>query len=263
MAKFLFVKGHSVSEETRNKIRLSKLGIKRPDMLGNKNPKYKNGLPKCNQCSKVLASYSAKSCRKHFTTKGILNWNYKGGVPPCSICGGKKSRRESNHCRDCNLKQQKGSNHPSWKGGKPNCLDCEKKLSSYDAKYCQKCVKPHVLTKEIIKKCLIRRPMSSLEIKIQSTINKYNLPYKFVGNGNFFIERKNPDFININGEKKAIEVYARKHKEKFRNNGVEGWKNDRINIFSKYGWEIIFIEDWQTNNEQTVLNLLKGGDSHF
>lgn len=114
------------------------------------------------------------------------------------------------------------------------------------------------LSKEHIRKCLRRRPISSLEIKVQKVINKYSLPYRFVGNGKFFIERKNPDFININGEKKAVEVYARKHKELFRGN-VEGWKQDRIKTFSKYGWKIIFIEDWQTNKDETILNLLKGG----
>lgn len=118
--------------------------------------------------------------------------------------------------------------------------------------------KGRILTREEIKKCLKRRPMSSLEIKIQNIINKHSLPYKFVGNGKFFIERKNPDFININGEKRAVEVYTRRHKDYF-SGGTEQWKKERQKLFSKYGWEIIFIEDWQTNKEEVILNLLKGG----
>lgn len=114
-------------------------------------------------------------------------------------------------------------------------------------------------SKETIRKILRRRPMSGLEQKVQNVITKYNLPYKFVGNGKFFIERKNPDFININGEKTAVEVYCRKHKENIRKLSVDNWKKERQEIFSKYGWSIIFIEDWQTNKEKTIISLLKGG----
>jgi len=115
------------------------------------------------------------------------------------------------------------------------------------------------LTKEHIRNALRRREKSSLEIKVDEVIKKYNLPYKFVGNGKFFIERKNPDFININGEKIAIEVFCRKHKDLFRG-GCDEWKESRSELFKKYGWEILFIEDWQTNNEETILGILKGGD---
>ena len=98
--------------------------------------------------------------------------------------------------------------------------------------------------------------MSELEIKVQSVITKYKLPYKFVGNGEFFIERKNPDFININGEKKAIEVYCRAHKENLRGLNILQWRRARSDLFAKYGWSIIFIEDWQTNSEQTIISLI-------
>mgnify|MGYP001605447479 CR=1 FL=1 len=112
------------------------------------------------------------------------------------------------------------------------------------------------LSKETIRKSLRHRNMSSLEIKVNDVIVKNDLPYRFVGNGKFFIERKNPDFININGEKKAVEVYSRRHKEEFRG-GLERWKEERLNIFKKYGWTILFIEDWQTNKEESILKILR------
>lgn len=99
----------------------------------------------------------------------------------------------------------------------------------------------------------------SAKAKFQAIVDKYQLPYKFVGNGEFLIERKNPDFININGEKKAIEVYARRYKESLRNLSIEKWKRERQAIFSKYGWEIIFFNEVELN-ESNVLTVLKGGD---
>jgi very-short-patch-repair endonuclease len=112
------------------------------------------------------------------------------------------------------------------------------------------------LTREQIRKCLYRRPMSSLEIKFDGIIKELGLPYKFVGNGAFFIERKNPDFININGEKIAVEVYSRKHKILFKG-GIENWQQERNKIFAEYGWSIIYFDETQINKE-TVLSKVGG-----
>lgn len=105
------------------------------------------------------------------------------------------------------------------------------------------------LSKEQIKNCLQRRTPSSLEKKFSEITTKLNLPYKFVGDGKFFIERKNPDFINTNGEKIAVEVYYRRHKEEFAG-GVEKWKNERLRLFNKYGWTIKFFNEIEVNEEE-------------
>lgn len=112
---------------------------------------------------------------------------------------------------------------------------------------------------EYRKKVLGRRIPSSLEKKFIDIIDKLNLPYKFVGNGQFFIERFNPDFINCNGEKIAIEVFYRKHKEQFRN-GLEEWKQKRQEIFNNYGWKILFFDEMQVNENFIIKNLL--GDKY-
>lgn len=137
----------------------------------------------------------------------------------------------------------RGKNHPMWKGGKPSCKECGKKLGNYNAERCPKC---HLGT----------RRMTTMEIKLQKIIDKYNLPYKFVGNGKFWIENKNPDFVNTNGEKKAIEVYWTRHKEQFAKGGLLGWKKDRQTIFAKYGWEIIFLDE-KSMNKNTILKYLE------
>lgn len=119
-----------------------------------------------------------------------------------------------------------------------------------------KSMKGKKLTKEHIKKSLRRRTSSSLELKMIEIIEKYGLPYKFVGNGKFFIERKNPDFINVNGEKIALEVFYRKHKEIF-SKGLEKWKEEREKIFNEYGWKLMFFNELEVN-EENVIRKLRG-----
>lgn len=108
---------------------------------------------------------------------------------------------------------------------------------------------------EIIRKMFRRRIPTSLEKKFQSIVDKYNLPYKYVGNGSFLIERYSPDFINTNDKKIAIEVYARYYK--LRNNKtIEKWKKEREKVFNVYGWEIIYFDETEVN-EKNVLEKLK------
>lgn len=147
--------------------------------------------------------------------------------------------------------------HYNWKGGKPKCIKCRKQLGNYQAQRCHSCENGN-REPEIYAKALRRREMSTLEQKFLKIIQKYDLPYKFVGNGEFMIERKNPDFININGEKKAIEVFSIRHKNQFRDGGLEGWKQSRSQLFAKYGWQVIFFEALEIN-ENNVLKVLKGG----
>lgn len=114
------------------------------------------------------------------------------------------------------------------------------------------------LTKEHIKKCLRRRIPTSLEKKFQGILDKYNLPYRYVGNGEFFIERCNPDFINTNSEKIAVEVYARFYKQ-LNGRDIERWKERRTKIFKKYGWNIIFFNEVQVNEDYVLAKLKTGG----
>jgi predicted nucleic acid-binding Zn ribbon protein len=142
-----------------------------------------------------------------------------------------------------------GEKHWNWQGGLtkiyPNCVDCGKQISHYR----KRCLKCHLGTKR----------MTTLEIKTQRVIDKYNLPYKFVGNGKFFIEKKNPDFVNTNGQKIAVEVFWTRHKEEFRG-GLERWKNEREEIFNKYGWKILFLDEKHMTENKILNSLGKGGN---
>lgn len=105
------------------------------------------------------------------------------------------------------------------------------------------------IPKEVIKKRLQWRRPNYLEQKMINIIEKLNLPYKYVGDGNFFIENKNPDFINVNGEKIAFEVYAEIFK-KYSFNNIEKWKRERQETFAKYGWIIEFFNEKEVTEEE-------------
>jgi len=110
------------------------------------------------------------------------------------------------------------------------------------------------LTAEHIRKCLTRRTPTSLEKKFLDIVEKNGLPYKFVGDGSFMIGRKNPDFININGDKIAIEVYARYYKLRHAET-VQEWMDERQKVFREYGWTGIFFDETQVT-EKNVLKQL-------
>ena len=112
---------------------------------------------------------------------------------------------------------------------------------------------------EYRKKVLGRRYMSSLEIKFLNYTKTNNLPYKFVGNGDFWIDNCNPDFINTNGEKVAIEVYCKQHKERLKNMTIEEWKTKRNSIFNRHGWRLLFFDAVDLNNENSVVSQIERG----
>jgi len=109
---------------------------------------------------------------------------------------------------------------------------------------------------ELIKKCLRRRIPSSLEEKFQHIVDEHSLPYKYVGNGSFIVGNCNPDFINTNSEKIAIEVYAKYYKNK-NHHSIEQWKVDRAKIFQEFGWEVLYFDETEVN-EDNVLSILGG-----
>lgn len=105
------------------------------------------------------------------------------------------------------------------------------------------------LSVEHIRNSLRRRSMSSLEVSFIKIVADAGLPFRFVGNGDVFVGRKNPDFVATNGEKLAVEVFYRRHKEQFRG-GVELWKSEREAEFNKHGWRVMFFDETEVKHER-------------
>jgi len=75
------------------------------------------------------------------------------------------------------------------------------------------------------------------ELKIDAILGELSLPYRYIGDGQFIIGGRCPDFLNVNGQKKLIELYG-KH-----------WHRDddpqeRIDYFAQYGFKTLVI--WET-----------------
>lgn len=76
--------------------------------------------------------------------------------------------------------------------------------------------------------------------------------YKYVGNGEVWLGVRNPDFININGQKKIIEVFGDYW---HRNDSVE----ERVEYFRQYGYDtlIIWEKDLHRNLSKVTENIIK------
>ena len=83
-------------------------------------------------------------------------------------------------------------------------------------------------------------------------IKKNNLPYRYVGGGQFLVEGKNPDFIRTDDKKICIEVgNVYHHTVKYPD-----WVPNRLKHFEKNGWKCIcIITDYLS--EHKILKILK------
>jgi len=94
------------------------------------------------------------------------------------------------------------------------------------------------------------------ERRMRNGLNKmFPGEYKYVGNGEIWIAGKNPDFINVNGQKKIIELFGNFwHGEKcrFKIYGDESSNKEhaqqRINHFAKYGYRTLIVWESELKN---------------
>ncbi|MEK0338471.1 MAG: hypothetical protein QQN41_13665, partial [Nitrosopumilus sp.] len=83
--------------------------------------------------------------------------------------------------------------------------------------------------------------------------------YKFVGKGEFIIGGKCPDFINVNGQKKIVEMFGdfwHGNKYRFLALGDSLSKKEhgqqRIKHFAKYGYKTLIIWEHELQNENKL-----------
>lgn len=73
--------------------------------------------------------------------------------------------------------------------------------------------------------------------------------HKFVGDGEVIIGSKCPDFINVNGQKKIIEMFGDYwHGEEFTGRTKIEEENQRIECFAQYGYKTLIIWECELSN---------------
>ena len=195
----------------------------------------------------------------------------------CDSCG--KVRITSKHiyrslCKSCGSKGEragrfgKGEKNSNWAGGKIKriCQTCEIEFP----------VDPNVVKRgEGIfcsllcsrKARKIRKHHTKPELIFERICKNNNLPFKYTGDGSFWVGKNpsvNPDFVECNGKKIAIEIFSywhdplRRHCKVPYNQTYEGRKR----ILKKYGWKLVVFwhEDLvREDAEQFVLTKLQKG----
>lgn len=96
-------------------------------------------------------------------------------------------------------------------------------------------------------KARFRRPTRP-EKRFIAFCRQYNLPFKYIGKGDVWIGKRNPDFIDCNGRKVVVEIlgnYWHKPEDAF------SMKKD----YAQYGFECITIWENETKDESRLLGL--------
>lgn len=113
---------------------------------------------------------------------------------------------------------------------------------------------------KVVPACLKSRRPTDLEARLIALIDKYSLPYKYTGDGTFTIGNLNPDFVNVNSEKIAIEVFGG-HWHQNRREPLRT-EETRRTIAREYGWKLIVIwgDELKSLSEKAILEKIKGGE---
>lgn len=103
---------------------------------------------------------------------------------------------------------------------------------------------------------LARKP-SDIEQRLIDIIERFNLPYKYVGNGEFLLGGKNPDFLNVNGHKKLIEMFG----DMWHKRGSEV---GRQAFFRQYGFDTLIIwgSDFGCMSDEEIVSIVRDFDDN-
>lgn len=102
----------------------------------------------------------------------------------------------------------------------------------------------------------VRRKPTEPERKLSEIMERYNLPFKYVGNGKVIIDKLCPDFINTDGNKQIVELFG----DYWHTGAVKRWgqfEGGRIYHYAKFGFETLIIWENELSNESKVARKIK------
>ena len=214
--------GKEKADEIRNKIGDARIQFikQHPEWLGKQNKKIKEAMNKQetkNKTSKTWFRIGTHNSPEYEFKKGIhcsSKTEFKKGNIPWS-----KGKKGVHYSPQTEFKKGHEISKKMWK----------------DPNFQQKMFKS-----------LNRKPTHPEQFLI-NFIKQHNLSFKYTGDYSFWIEGKNPDFIECNGKKLIIEFNGYyKHNERE--------ETERAELFSKYGFRTLFLHYPDLKNETELLN---------
>lgn len=176
-------------------------------------------------------------CNSHQTVLNALN---RLNIPRRNLSESLKGIKRSEKTKRKMAKSKEGKNNPFFH--KHHSEETKQKIREARKHQPTHHTKPELIFEEICK--------------------KYKLPFKYTGNGDFWIHNINPDFIECNGKKIVVEIFG-----DYWHSPLLQWdlREDRTlhyrkRILKKYGWKLIVF--WETDlkrqdAEAFVLSVLK------
>lgn len=225
----------------------------------NKKPPKKVKV-KCGCCGKETGKYPSQ----------IASYNHH-------FCSNECKNRWANGRQVCSTLEKRiynkpplvlhGSKNPNWKGGKVQvrCDYCDSILWKHKCRvgkhnfcsfFCQ--------MKWMRKQGLFSQKKTTPERIFEDICLKYTLPFKYVGDGSFWIHNINPDFVEVNGKKMAVEIFGDYwHSPLLRGNiPYNQTYGGRKKTLKKYGWKLVVL--WEKDlrrkdAEAFVFHILEEG----
>ncbi len=167
--------------------------------------------------------------------KGCTPWN-KGLTKETSKCVRKMSKKIS--------KSNKG--RTGWNKGLTKEFD--ERVKNQSEKMCRKWQEPNFIRRQMKSRGV--KP-NKLEKKFEKLLNiLYPREWKYVGDGQLIIGGKCPDFVNVNSQKKLIELYG-----DYWHRGQDPEKRKRL--FRKFGYETLVLWEKELKNINDIKNRLE------
>lgn len=126
------------------------------------------------------------------------------------------------------------------------------KLSPEQLQRRSKTFKEHGISDEQRKRMLqgIGKKPTKPERELTELISSNKLPFKYVGNGEFILGGKCPDFLNVNGKKQLIELFGTYWHPIFD-------VAKRTEHFRQYGFKTLIIWEDELRNNNKVIRKIK------
>lgn len=98
------------------------------------------------------------------------------------------------------------------------------------------------------------------EKRLAAIIDRHNLPFKYVGDGEMIVGKLIPDFIHTIGEKKVIEVFGRIYHDPESSYFDIDWSRQywgRLAYYGQLGYDCLILWDDELSDEGQIVNRVR------